>query len=59
MISFLLQLREAIRVFVNVDNALFDKANDAANKAASDILILMSLSFGRSQGKLARHDPTM
>jgi len=55
-----LQLREAIRVFVNVNNALFDKANHAVNKAASDVaLILMSLSFGRSQGKLARHDPTM
>lgn len=48
MITFLSQLRELIRVLVNIDDALLDKANDAANKAASNALILMSLSFGRS-----------
>lgn len=49
MITFLSQLRELIHVLVNIDDALLDKANDAANKAASNVaLILMSLSFERS-----------
>lgn len=40
MITFLLQLREAIRVLVNIDDA-FAKANDATNKAASDVALIL------------------